>query len=81
MIGTYVAPKEIVTEPKPIPIDVNPDNANGTIAIYDSKWPASNSKTERFVRRLYHEAAKAWLRAGGVLYRSHFDTCPGYPIR
>lgn len=75
VIGSYNNPSEILTDPKPFPININPDNANGTVALYESSFPAAAAPTI-FARRLYHEAAKMYLRAGGALYTSHFETCP-----
>lgn len=75
ILGGYLKPKEIRTEPKPIPINVNPDPA-GNIAIYETKDQYCGVGPGTWIRRLYHEALKIWRERGGVVYSSHFDTCP-----
>lgn len=68
--------------PKSIPINIDPDNKNGTIAIREvpnphSVWPPERDAKVRkqHIRRLYAEAARIYVAGGGALYRVHFDTC------
>ncbi len=67
---------------KSIPVNVNPDNANGTIALF--QWPVLFKGTRptkgEFMtvgRRIYSVAAEMLIKAGGSLYRIHWDTCRG----
>ena len=68
---------------KPLPVNISPD-PNGSIAFYESPSPTSNYPPERdaaavrqtFARRMSGPAVvESYLRAGGSLYRIHFDTC------
>lgn len=72
---------------KPLPIDISPDPA-GSIAFYESPSLTSNYPPDRdpgttrrtFARRMAGPAVvEAYTRAGGSLYRIHFDTCRQRP--
>lgn len=84
--GTFQTPRQAVTEPTPIPLDIDPDPVRGYVAIYEI--PSRNSvvmnerdwkgKRLTFARKLYGLALKKYVALGGVVYRCHFDTCrPG----
>jgi len=66
--GTWDQPKQAISQPSPKPINVDPDG-EGTFAIYEF-----NGK--RYLRAMRGEARSMFKKAGGVLYRIHFDTCP-----
>jgi hypothetical protein len=82
--GSYTNPKQVRTEPRPVPIDIDPDPIRGTLAIYEqpnrhSAYPPDRDFTgtrQNFIRLMTPEVAAFWRRAGGELYRIHFDTCP-----
>lgn len=80
-----VEPNQYESNPKPVPIDVNPDPA-GTLAIYeipnpDSVYPAHGrdfqGERKRYFRRLGGFALEFYKRSGGSVWRIHFDTCRG----
>jgi hypothetical protein len=65
---------------KPLPLNVDPDNDRGSIALTD--WPAGfhqykppGMKFYKVGRRIYAEAARTYVRLGGALYRVHYETC------
>jgi hypothetical protein len=68
---------------KAIPVNLEPDNAGGIIALV--QWPFLFKGTKPFdgreimtvARKIYGEAAKSFRRDGGSLYRVHWDTCRG----
>jgi hypothetical protein len=78
--------------PKSIPLDLEPDPERGTVAIYEipQKWPGSgripaehNARISpiSYGNRIYGEAAAAFVRQGGALYRVHFDSCKNPYVR
>jgi hypothetical protein len=77
-------PTRFAQFPKMLPIDVDPDD-EGTVAIYEVPNPDSVSVIDRafkgvrqrFIRRIYGEARRSFITLGGVVYRIHFDSCPG----
>jgi hypothetical protein len=75
-------PHESPADKKILPIDVNPDNARGTVVL--TNWPfgfgphVKAPPGTHFVKvalRIYGEAAKMFRSAGGTLYRVHYDSC------
>lgn len=73
--GSYHNPKEVITDPKMKPIDVNP-SPNGTVAIYETKTLFCGEMGTFISARMHPETAKRFRNLGGTLYTIHFDTCP-----
>lgn len=71
--------REVWSEPKPLPIDVDPD-PKGNIAIYEVPPPNSivrkfTGTRGRFIARLAGFALSSFKELGGTVYTVHFDTC------
>jgi len=77
-------PSRFNRSPKLLPIDVNPD-PEGSIAIYQAPDPfvvpnlvrEFTGQRGQYVARLYGYAKSSYVALGGVMYRIHFDVCPG----
>jgi hypothetical protein len=75
--GTWNEPRAAFREIRPIPIDVDPDPA-GFLAIYEypNNFVYTGGRSDRYVRKLEGPTRDLFVRLGGVVYRSHFATCP-----
>lgn len=75
--------REEITEPKNLPIDVDP-SPEGTLAIFEDPNPHSvypphgrdfKGVRKKYIARLSGYALESYKRLGGVVYRLHFDSC------